>query len=235
MRIMKKLILLILTGILLLTVTACSFPLGWLRTTEDSEVYDPENTLEESAVTGGYTLTDSPVLTDQAKYLLSKATEKKNVDRYEPIAYLGSQIVAGTNYRILCRDLYASPDGLETYVIVIVFEDLDGHAMIADVLECGAEAGRAGQTGGWQEPETPEMTDNADEALQKAAEAVSETTYDSVALVATQVVAGTNYCILCKIAPASPENTSGYAMVYVYEDLQENATITETLEFHSTR
>ena len=51
---------------------------------------------------------------------------------YEPVAYVGSQCVAGTNHAILCRVL-PSVSGLSTpaaLAIVYVYEDLDGNCEI---------------------------------------------------------------------------------------------------------
>ena len=47
--------------------------------------------------------------------------------------------------------------------------------------------------------------------------------YTPVALLATQIVAGTNYCILCQVTPVVPDPIPTWALVYIYADLEGNA------------
>ena len=47
-----------------------------------------------------------------------------------------------------------------------------------------------------------------------------------MALLGTQVVAGTNDCFLARLTPVVPNATPHWALVYVYEDLQGNVTLT---------
>ena len=49
---------------------------------------------------------------------------------YEPIAYLGYQIVAGKNYLILCESKIVVPDPIPSLTLVTVYEDLDGNCKI---------------------------------------------------------------------------------------------------------
>ncbi len=52
---------------------------------------------------------------------------------YEPIAYLGSQIVNGTNYRILCIKTPVIPNGEKSIVKVIVNDAADGTARLVSI------------------------------------------------------------------------------------------------------
>ena len=54
--------------------------------------------------------------------------------------------------------------------------------------------------------------------------------YEPVALLATQVVSGTNYCFLCRGTVTYPDAQPGYYYVYVYEDLSGNAEILDIQE-----
>ena len=56
--------------------------------------------------------------------------------------------------------------------------------------------------------------------------------YTPVALMATQVVAGMNYCILCQITPVAPDAEPTWALVYIYADLQGNAEIMNVYELY---
>ena len=52
---------------------------------------------------------------------------------YEPIAYLGSQIVNGTNYRLIAIQRLVIPSGENRIVKMIINEALDGTASLVSV------------------------------------------------------------------------------------------------------
>ena len=81
--------------------------------------------------------------------------------------------------------------------------------------------------GGWENVphEAEELPEGAQEAFDKATENLDGAEYTPVALLATQVVAGVNYCILCQITPVVPDAESHWSLVYIYADLQGNAEI----------
>ena len=61
--------------------------------------------------------------------------------------------------------------------------------------------------------------------------------YEPVALLGKQVVAGTNYCLLCRLTPVVPNAKAHWGLVYIYEDLQGKAKLThvEDLELGQTK
>lgn len=89
-------------------------------------------------------------------------------------------------------------------------------------------------TGGWNMNFVPaeQMDEAAQAAFDKATGIIMGVGYEPLALLSTQVVAGMNYCYLTKAAVIYPDAAPYYAVVYVYADLDGNATITnvETLE-----
>ena len=89
--------------------------------------------------------------------------------------------------------------------------------------------------GSWENiaPEAVELHSDAQAAFDKATEGRDE--YIPVALLSRQVVAGTNYCILCQITPVVPDATSTWALVYIYADLDGNAEITNVYELYIDR
>ena len=91
--------------------------------------------------------------------------------------------------------------------------------------------------GGWEiiPHEAEELTEDAQAAFDKAAEGLVGVKYTPVALMATQPVAGTNYCILCQVSPVVPEPELEWALVYVYADLQGNAEIMNVYELYIDR
>ena len=84
--------------------------------------------------------------------------------------------------------------------------------------------------GGW-EAQTGSVALSKDPAAKKAfknavkgAEGVS---YKALAVLGKQIVAGTNYAILCRVDPLEPDaGATQIKVMYIYEDLQGNCSIT---------
>lgn len=56
---------------------------------------------------------------------------------YEPICYLGSQIVNGTNYRVLAIQKLITPEGEKRIVKMIIHEEIDGSVRPVSVSGLG--------------------------------------------------------------------------------------------------
>ncbi len=205
--------------------TACS--------KQNKENENTNNVESGEGIAGGWTIAGSPVITDDFKKVFEKAASELDGVDYTPVAYLASQVVAGTNHCVLCKATPVVPDAKTTYSIVYIYEDLEGNAEITEIVSSSTDAQSAeGDTvGGWAEAESPEMTDEAKTALEKACETLTGAEYTPVALLATQVVAGTNYRMICESRPSVPFPECGYVIVTVYADLEGNAEITDTIEF----
>ena len=242
---MKKLFAIILSGLILCSFAAC----GQSKTSSTTATEAGKDaattaaaaqTTTEAPLTGGYTDAASPVLTDDVKAVFNKAVEGLTGMTYEPVAYLGSQVVAGTNHLILCKAAAVTAEPTTTYALLTVSQDLNGNAEITESREFTGSAAPAAQdaeepiAGAYEEPETPVVTDDAKAALAKACETLTGAGYEAKALLGTQVVAGTNYMLLCKVTTVTAEPTSDYAIVTVYQDLEGNAEITETYNLASS-
>lgn len=115
---------------------------------------------------------------------------------------------------------------------------LSGFLALLLVLCLAAAASAEMMVGGWEIPEAreAELPDaEAQAALEKATEKLVGAHYVPVSVMATQVVAGTNYCILCQITPVVPDGKPAWALVYIYADLQGNAEITNVYELYIDR
>ena len=88
--------------------------------------------------------------------------------------------------------------------------------------------------GGWEPAlaEARHLPDDAQAAFDKAMEGLVGVEYTPVALLSRQIVAGTNYCILCQISPVVPNPVPAWALVYIYADLEGNAGITNVYELY---
>ena len=87
--------------------------------------------------------------------------------------------------------------------------------------------------GGWEmaEHEAGELPEDAQKAFDKAKEKLTDGEYTPVSLLATQLVAGTNYCILCQVDPKDASEQK-WTLVYIYADLQGNAEIMNTYDLY---
>ena len=99
---------------------------------------------------------------------------------------------------------------------------LIGMTIISCMLMITSVSGGQLITGGWQTTENPAVTDEVREAFDKAMAGYSEAEYEAIDLLATQIVSGVNYCFLCRDVT---DETSGYAFVYVYENLGGDAEV----------
>ncbi len=81
--------------------------------------------------------------------------------------------------------------------------------------------------GAYEPAESPEITDEIQALCDKAFADLEGAVYTPVALIATQVVAGTNYEILFEKEIVVPDAEKTYAIGFIYEDLDGNASITE--------
>ena len=81
--------------------------------------------------------------------------------------------------------------------------------------------------GGWTlcDPAEP-IPEEALAAFDKAMEGLVGVSYEPAALLSTQVVAGLNYCFLCKAQVIVPDAQPYWAYVYVYADLEGDAAVT---------
>lgn len=110
-------------------------------------------------------------------------------------------------------------------------------ALLSLVLVLSLSAALASEgmmTGGWEivPAEGAVLPDEAVAALEKALEKMDGASYVPVTLLATQIVAGTNYCILCQVTPVVPDAKLAWALVYVYADLEGNAEIMNVYELY---
>lgn len=80
-------------------------------------------------------------------------------------------------------------------------------------------------SGGWSITDDTSITPEAQEVFDQAMESFTGVGYEPVDLLATQVVAGTNYCFLCRGTVIVPDAAPEYYYVYIYEDLEGNAEL----------
>ena len=181
------------------------------ESTLTKEAEEISETNESAPITGGWVINNDFDGTDDANAMsaFEKATEDLDGYRYDVAAVLGSQIVAGTNYLYLCRAEMVVPDAKPEYVILKVYEDLEGNAEITGsfrLLE-GKE--------GWEYNDANPYMDENEEikvAFDKALEGLTGVEYKPIAYIGYK---DNSYAVLTKITITSVEPLTSLSMVYI--------------------
>ena len=108
---MKKMLVLVL-ALLMLACCACA---------------------EETPLTGGWTPSESPEITEERRAVFDQGLEGLVGVGYTPVAYLGSQVVAGTNHCFLAQATVVSPGAQPHYVLIFFYQDLSGAVKIMNI------------------------------------------------------------------------------------------------------
>jgi len=182
---------------------------------------------EEIINVGGYQAAKTPTITKKRAKLFKKAFKGFVGSDVTPVAYLASQVVAGTNHKYLCRKKGVYPGAVETYAFVTIYEDLNGKATVSDIVDTGTETGINELPGGWFQSDSAKLTKDIKKAFKKAMKGLTGVDYKPVAVLAYQVVAGMNYCVLCESTVVYPGASTGYSLVYFYKGLDGSAKLND--------
>ena len=181
------------------------------ESTLTKEAEEISETNESAPITGGWVINNDFDGTDDANAMsaFEKATEDLDGYRYDVAAVLGSQIVAGTNYLYLCRAEMVVPDAKPEYVILKVYEDLEGNAEITGSLRLleGKE--------GWEYNDANPYMDENEEvkvAFDKALEGLTGVEYKPIVYIGYK---DNSYAVLTKITITSVEPLTSLSMVYI--------------------
>ncbi|MCR5784557.1 MAG: fibronectin type III domain-containing protein [Eubacterium sp.] len=77
----------------------------------------------------------TPEIPDEVQEAFDKAMENLVGVDYTPVLYLGSQVVAGMNYKLICTSTVVYPGAETTYSIVTIYADLEGNCEVTDITE----------------------------------------------------------------------------------------------------
>lgn len=179
-KIMKKFLAIMLVIAMIASLAAC----GGSGSTEDDTTVPEENPTEilpeNEDLAGGYTVkseVEAVELPEDVKAAFDLALEGYTGVGLTPIAYLGSQVVAGTNYAILCLGKVMNPTAKPTLKVAVVYKDLEGNASMLRVNDfklldyVGADEETADTEGEVLDAELPTQAapEGEDEIIVKAA------------------------------------------------------------------
>lgn len=180
---------------------------------------------------GSWQLNDSVAMTAESQALANKALRSLTGANYTPVAYLATQTVAGTSHLFVCRGTLTVPNSEETWALVTVYEDLQGGVTIGNITRSNIPTHANGLADGWSAPASPDLTKDLRKLFRKAAKDYGSDEIAPVAVLAQQVVAGTNYTILARVTPATSGAQTTWALVTLYTDLKGDAEITNVSDF----
>jgi len=143
MKNMKKALIIILSIFTVASLAACASRkaaagTAGARKAVDISAQSRTEELPQAAADGGWEYNQGELSLDgnpDVKAAFDKALDGLVGCSYEPVALIGSQIVAGTNYCILCRTTPVVPDAKSSFSLVTIYEDLSGNAEITDVTD----------------------------------------------------------------------------------------------------
>ena len=203
---MKKIILIILIGCLFLT--GCNKKGEEMVGSWEDNLNSKQSYINEDALKS-----------------YKQATKDYKDKNLEVVALLAEQVVAGTNYMFLCKS--------DNYKIVIIYKNLDGKSTITSVNDfdytqyVNEEITNKNEilVGGWN-TEVPKegikLENKVQKAFEKATERIKDITYIPIANLGTQLVAGTNYAILCY---GTSNGSNGIYLLTLYKDLNNTDEI----------
>lgn len=192
---------------------------------------------------------DLTKIPEEAKEAIEQLNLRIEGSKRTPLVYLGSQVVAGTNYKFICR-IEPLVKGMEAKIAVVtLYENLDGDVVISDEKVISdemfaadgsitfPEAGLVGAyapeaaAGGFESVEYGTagssekygLESSAKEAFEKAADGFAGVGYRPLMLLDTQVVAGTNYRIICVATRVTAQPSRALCLVQVYGALDGTA------------
>ena len=227
---MKKFASLLVCGVLALSIAIAACSSGGANKGSEGE--------GTGAVVGGWTVNTEAATQVSAdeQALFEKALEGMTGVGYEPVAVLATQVVSGTNRAYLCKGTTVTADPTTNWYVVVVYESLDGSAELLSIQQIDVSAPKTNDEGlpedvlgGWSvvETEGAELVPaEATEAFATASEGYVGVSLNPIAVLATQVVSGTNYLVLCEGAPVTADPTPGLYLAEVYANLDGGAEFT---------
>lgn len=227
---MKRIFTILMAATFAFTITACGKRNDDTVPATETAKTAAETTIETMAETspgsnemvGGWNINEGSLFpgdNKEATDAFEKAAEGLEGYRYEVVAVLGEQVVAGTNYSYLCKGKMVIPDAKTEYVIVNVYETLDGNCELTgakNVLDEGWEYNQ----GEKELASNPEV----EALLNKALEGFTGSSFEPIAYLGNM---GEKYAIFATATGATLDAEKSYVIIYVEKSEDGSASITD--------
>jgi len=159
---------------------------------------------------------------------VSKVNEQFVGAEYTPIAYVGSQVVNGTNHAVLAEQLLVTGKDQKNVVLLIFNEKGMGVDLVA--IERIVQSGEA--LGGTVVDVKTDIPEDAQKTFDRVLGGFVGAAVEPVALLATQVVKGVNYVFAAEVTPvavAAGEPVKKFCVVVV-NSLDKKASFADVLK-----
>lgn len=172
-----------------------------------------------------------------AKAAFKKATAELLGVSYQPIAVLGTQVVAGTKYAILCKATPVYPDAAPEITIMYIYENVDGTVDIdgfQTIISGGDEGGFKANTGKFEIKNKKNKAVYS--AYKKAMKELVGVDYKPVLYLGKQTKSGSSYMILCRSQAVYPNAPYEWSLVTVSKSAKGKVKLgdVQTLELGNT-
>ena len=200
-------------------------------TTAASSETEAERVPQGGAVVGGWTVPESSDVTADMKKIVEDAASKLDGFTYEPVRLIATQVVAGTNYCFLCKSTVMAQMGPLDYALCYFNVDPSGNAsyLRSNEIVIGNST-KEDLVGGWINTDDCTITDEIKKLTASATSGMTGAEYTPVAYLASQIVSGVNYAVLCQVTPVVPDARPSLVLVYIYENSNGEISITNTTD-----
>ena len=183
-------------------------------------------------IQGGWNINTSSTAMSKnakAKAAFEKVTENINGVTYEPIAVLGTQVVSGSNYAVLCRKTPSNPSAASQVVVMYIYVSLDGNAKVTGFKTVIDESDKDGYTvNAGKFAISNRRNRTVYNTYRKAVKDVSGVTYKPVLYMGKRKESGSNYMLLCRTKDVSSDASYQWSIVTVNRSESGNAKLTAT-------
>ena len=153
----------------------------------------------------------------------------------ELVPKIGTQVVSGQTYCYLCKSTLGAKDRQDGYALCFVYINASGEAKYLKddkIVLPGTENGGPALVGGWTYTETPDIKPDLREKIEATTARMLGTNITPEALIGTQVVAGANYAVLCRVSAVANGvgGATQYKLIIFNFDPEGNMTMTDVTD-----
>lgn len=138
---------------------------------------------------------------------------------YQPIAYLGSQVVNGLNSAVLAEQTILTGRDSKN-IVVLIFNEKASDVDSATLVGIDRVVQSGGQLGGTAIDAKTEIPEDAQKVWETAFDGFVGSKVEPFALLGTQLTNGTNYIFAATLSPVTSEPVSKVVLVTINEAIK---------------